>query len=146
MDRQVFEEYYSEDFGVEHETDTASAEAADINVDAEVQIDGVGGIKKTKDAKERGPRLRGYQMKSIGRGADKKREKIWGRFDSKDSPKASSRRSETPAELATGVENNQAGQVLEAKDSTVASRDLELTASDFETLGLAEKEEDVKES
>ena len=164
-DRQAFHDYYSEGgFGVivEHETDTDTAsasasakEAADINnANAAVQIDdGVavvgGGINnpRKKDPKERGPRLRGYQMKSSGRGADKPREKIWGRFDAKDGARASSaRRSETPAELATGVENNQAGQVRVAEDSTGASRDLELTASDFESLGLAEKEEDAKDS
>lgn len=82
-------------------------------------------------------------MKSVGRGEDKKREKVWGRFDSKDSPKPSSTASGTPAELSIGVENNQAAQVKEGKDSRLASKDLELTASDFETLGLAE-EEDVK--
>ncbi len=150
VDRQAFEDYYSADFGIGRDTGTAATIAAHGNVDAGRQADGMGESEKIKNPKDRGPRLRGYQMKSLGRGEDRKREKVWGRFNHKDSPALKSTSGSqspgtgAPAALPTNLENNRAVQVEEAKESKVASEDLELTASDFDTLGLAEKEEEVK--
>jgi len=87
--------------------------------------------------KDKGPRMRGYQMKSIGRGQDPKREKIWGRFgDSNDTSGM-----ESPS--AAGVEDDQARKVLEAVESGVAAdqetEQVSLSADELERMGLAER-------
>lgn len=66
------------------------------------------------EGKKRGPRIRGYQMKSVGRGGDPKKEKAWGRF--RDSNVTSG--SQSPS--VVGVENDQARKVVEAIESGVA--------------------------
>ena len=88
---------------------------------------------------ERGPRLRGYQMKSAGKGEDKKKEKVWGRFE--DSSAAESGIS-TPG--ATVPDNDQAEKVVEAASDGLGANggkgsDLDQTADELEKLGLAEK-------
>lgn len=85
---------------------------------------------------ERGPRMRGYQMKSIGKGEDKKREKVWGRFQ--DSADVSG----TQSPSAAGIENDQGRKVAESVEAGAAANgeQADLTASDFENLGLAEKD------
>ena len=151
-DRQAFEDHYAEEFGIEHDTSILAVAEANGNAD----IDGLGppGTTKegTKEVKDRGPRLRGYQTKSLGKGIDKKREKVWGRFNQKADQKLDQKKdiSKSPSQGTStsdpGVENDQAGKIDEARDLTSRSEELELTASDFEMLGLAEREEDIKKS
>lgn len=64
------------------------------------------------EGKARGPRVRGYQMKSVGRGGDSKRQKAWGRFEDSNAMSGS----QSPS--AIGVENDQARKVEEALESS----------------------------
>jgi queuine tRNA-ribosyltransferase accessory subunit len=63
------------------------------------------------EGKERGPRLRGYQMKSVGKGEDRKREKVWGRFEDQDGE------SGTQSPSKVGVEDDMDRKVVEAVES-----------------------------
>lgn len=85
------------------------------------------------EGKDRGPRMRGYQMKSVGRGEDKKREKVWGRFEE------SKATSGTQSPSAVGFENDQARKVDEAVESGAGVLDAQTTAEQLERLGMAEK-------
>ena len=163
-DKEAFNSFYSEDLGVEHQPAsdaTAGADANDLEADGDAEPLPHTAAAPTLDAAERGPRLRGYQTKSLGRGEDKKREKIWGRFDherpqktkakAKRNPDGGSISQEastgtgTPAELDLGDENDQKDKVEEAKENaTEEQREVGFTASDFEILGLVEKEETVR--
>ena len=136
-DRQAFEDYYTEELGIEDRTTLSDDSRASIPVDHKPE--GLRSSKNSTQDEERGPRLRGYQMKSFGRGQDKKREKVWGRFND-DSPKSNPG---TPAVVSLGNENDQAMKVDEAIASARVREDLHFTASDFESLGFAEKEENI---
>ena len=71
--------------------------------------------------KDKGPRVRGYQVKSRGKGQDVRRERAWGRFEGSVTPEVEEPedRNATPGEGPIGG---------------------------MEVLGLAEKEDDVKPS
>ena len=73
--------------------------------------------------KGKGPRVRGYQAKSEGRGRDQKRERVWGRFEDKDDP--------------TVIVVEEEGRSAATGDGSVGGIDV---------LGLTEKEVDVKAS
>ena len=87
----------------------------------EVYEDGI----SAGEGESRRPRIRGYQMKSVG-GDPKKNEKKWGRFENGTSH-------ETTAELEEA-----------AVEESAADSHLNETSSDLVTLGLAEKAEKVE--
>jgi hypothetical protein len=160
-----FEEYYAAEFPITDDQDQDQGQAqgqgqgAKEGLTGEASLDraGVDGASDVGDAEakaksdaqlKRGPRVRGYQRKSQGRQLDKKRDKVWGRFDSKEST--------LNDKVDSAVEDDQALKIKEAreavaaavratgKDKAVAHPDIELTADEIEMLGLAEKEETVK--
>jgi queuine tRNA-ribosyltransferase accessory subunit len=113
-----------------------SLDAATFERDANAFIACYAGAFPAGEGEDRGPRMRGYQMKSAGRGEDQKRAKAWGRFED---PSAAASGTESP--VAIGVENDQARKVSEAIEGGGEAQ-LDLTGDDFEHLGLAEKVKD----
>ena len=71
--------------------------------------------------KDKGPRVRGYQVKSRGKGQDIRRERAWGRFEGSVTPDL---------------------KEPEGKNATTDDEPI----GGMEVLGLAEKEKDVKTS
>lgn len=94
------------------------------------------------EGKERGPRLRGYQIKSVGRGEDRKREKVWGRFEDSNATSGA----QSPS--AAGVENDQARKVIEAVETGAAVGQepdvVKARAMSLEASGLAKTEGERK--
>lgn len=88
------------------------------------------------EGKARGPRLRGYQMKSVGRGGDPKRQKAWGRFEDSNATSGS----QSPS--AIGVENDQARKVVESlESSTPVGKGQDPGQAGVGELGTAEQPE-----